>query len=111
MDVEKPEFEAQAFRLYIFRNLEIQENLRLTSVNLPVHLRYHKPRSQTESEKKRGDQPVAIAKMQNPRLLLACQGDDIIKHCPDRTVSSYCDSSGTAKCEYMHIPYKVVRYF
>ena len=28
IDVEKPEFEAEAFRLYIFRDLDLQENLR-----------------------------------------------------------------------------------
>ena len=39
VDVEKPEFESEAFRLFVFRNLEIQENLRLTNVEIPIHLR------------------------------------------------------------------------
>ena len=38
--MEKPEFESESFRLYVFRELGIQENLRLTQVELPVHLRY-----------------------------------------------------------------------
>jgi len=108
VDVEKPEFEAEVFRLFVFRELEPQENLRLTRVDVPVHLRYHKPREPTALEKARHEQPMAIVKMQNPRLLLACEGENFAAECPDRMVSSYCDSSGsaTAKCEYLSLPYK-----
>ena len=41
--MEAPEWESEAFRVLIFRKLHIQENLRVTSVKLPVHLRYHRP--------------------------------------------------------------------
>ena len=77
---------------------------------MPVHLRYHKPREPTALEKARHEQPMAIVKMQNPRLLLACEGENFAAECPDRMVSSYCDSSGsaTAKCEYLSLPYKAV---
>lgn len=131
VDVEKPEFESEAFRLFIFRNLEIQENLRLTNVEIPIHLRcvqttncffsilfsydfcvsvfrYHRPRETTELEDKKGEQPIAVVKMQNPRLFLACEGEDLAAKCPDRVATLYCDSTGTTKCEYLHIPYKVV---
>ena len=43
----------------------------------------------------------------NPRLLLSCIGDDIAAKCPDRTVTTYCDSTGHSKCEYLQLPYKV----
>ncbi len=39
VDVEKPEYDSQAFRLYVFKDLVIQENLRLANIELPVHLR------------------------------------------------------------------------
>ena len=122
VDVEKPEFESEAFRVFLFRNLDIQENLRITTVDMPVHLRYHKPSSPTHALNS-GDvspaaasaaaaastQPVAIVKIQNPRLLLACGSENVANYCPEKTVTSYCDSTGTTKCEYMQIPYKVVR--
>lgn len=108
VDVEKPEFESEAFRLFIFRNLEIQENLRLTNVEMPIHLRYHRPREPTDLEIKKGEQPIAVVKMQNPRLFLSCDGENLVAKCPDRAVTLYCDSTGTTKCEYLHIPYKVV---
>lgn len=107
VDVEKPEFQADAFRMYVFRDLQIQENLRLTQVEVPVHLRYHQPRPPTPDEVRRGLAPSAIVKLQNPRLFLSCQGDHLAQRCPDRTVTSYCDASGTAKCEYLHLPYKI----
>ncbi len=44
----------------------------------------------------------------NPRLLLTCDDDEsVARSCPDRTVTAFCDSSGTNKCEYMNLPYKV----
>ena len=53
-----------------------------------------------------------MVRLQNPRLLLSCDdgGEDFARQCPDRTVTAYCDATGTAKCEYMLIPYKVVRF-
>ena len=45
VDVEAPEWESEAFRVLVFRKLAVQENLRVTSVKLPVHLRYHRPAS------------------------------------------------------------------
>ena len=107
VDVEKPEFESESFRVFIFRRLQIQENLRITSVKLPVHLRYHKPAIITES-KSSSTAPSAIVKLQNPRLLLACEGENIAAHCAEKTVTSYCDFTGTEKCEFLHIPYEVV---
>ena len=84
-----------------------QENLRITSVELPVHLRYHKPAKVSDS-KPSTSAPSAIVKLKNPRLLLACEGDNIAAYCPERTVTSFCDSSGTEKCEFLDIPYDVV---
>lgn len=106
VDVEKPEFESEVFRLFVFRELEPQENLRVTRVEVPVHLRYHRPREPTDLERARHEQPMAIVKMQNPRLLLACDGENFASACPERMVSSYCDSSGASKCEYLSIPYR-----
>ena len=108
VDVEKPELESEVFRLFVFRELEAQENLRVTRVEVPVHLRYHRPREPTDLERARHEQPMAIVKMQNPRLLLACDGENFASACPERMVSSYCDSSGASKCEYLSIPYRAV---
>ena len=66
VDVEKPEFESESFRVFIFRKLLIQENLRITDVKLPVHLRYHKPAKITEL-KPSSTAPSTIIKLQNPR--------------------------------------------
>merc|ERR1712018_1097079 len=106
VDVEKPEFEAESFRVFIFRRLGIQENLRVTNVHLPVHMRYHKP-AQILEAKPSSSAPTAIIKLQNPRLLLSCEGENVAAHCPEKAVTSYCDSSGTEKCEYLYIPYEV----
>ena len=51
---------------------------------------------------------VAIVKLQNPRLLLSCDGENIAAHCPEKIVTSYCDATGKTKCEYLQIPYKIV---
>ena len=109
VDIEKPEFESESFRVFIFRKLQIQENLRITSVKLPVHLRYHKPAINTDT-KPSSSAPSAIIKLQNPRLLLSCEGENIAAHCPEKAVTSYCDSTGTEKCEYLYIPYEVVSF-
>ena len=118
----------------------LQENLRVTSVELPVHLRYHKPAAPQDGggstvgglagellpssfaaagggQSQGGAQPlmaqqayspVAIVKLQNPRLLLSCEGENIIAQCPEKAVTTYCDSTGQTKCEYLQIPYKIV---
>ena len=51
--------------------------------------------------------PVAIVKLQNPRLLLYCDGENIVDQCPEKAVTSYCDTSGKNRCEYLQIPYKI----
>ena len=107
IDIEKPEFESEPFRVFIFRHLRIQENLRVTSIKLPVHLRYHKPSKMSES-KTSNAAPSAIVKLQNPRLLLACEEENVAAYCPEKAVTSYCDSTGTERCEYLQIPYEVV---
>ena len=107
VDIEKPEYESESFRVFIFRQLSIQENLRVTSVQLPVHMRYHKPAKVSDS-KPSTSAPSAIVKVQNPRLLLTCEGDNIAIHCPERAVTSFCDASGMEKCEFLDIPYDVV---
>merc|ERR1711990_574313 len=61
VDIEKPEFESEAFRVYIFRNLEVRENLRVTDVQLPVHLRYHRPAPPLPD----GSPPTATVKIPN----------------------------------------------
>ncbi len=67
VDVEKPEFESEAFRLYIFSELRPQENLRLASVEIPVHLRYHRPRMPTPEERRRGQSPTAVVRLRYQR--------------------------------------------
>jgi len=106
VDIEKPEYESESFRVFIFRQLNIQENLRITNVQLPVHMRYHKPAKVSDS-KPSTSAPSAIVKLQNPRLLLSCLGDSIADYCPERTVTSFCDASGMEKCEYLDLPYDV----
>ena len=141
IDVEAPEFESESFRVMVFRNLDTRENPGITSVELPVHLRYHKPTSPQDSsggisgvgglavellpssffevsgaQSQGGSQPqlahsasspVAIVRLQNPRLLLYCDGGNIVQNCPERIVTSYCDSTGKTKCEYLQIPYQI----
>lgn len=107
VDVEKPEYESESFRVFVFRKLVIQENLRVTSVHLPVHMRYHKPDKITDP-KPSSTAPSAIVKLQNPRLLLSCEGENVAALCPEKAITSFCDASGTEKCEYLHIPYEVV---
>jgi len=112
VDVEAPEWESEAFRVLVFRKLHIQENLRVTSVRMPVHLRYHRPASPNPAHESLANAgststPLAIVKLPNPRLLLTCDEDDFVSQCPARTVTSYCDSTGSAKCEYLQVPYKV----
>ncbi len=108
VDVEKPEFEAESFRVFVFRNLAIQENLRITSVSLPVHLRYHLPVQASKIKQPTSASPSAVVRLQNPRLLMSCEGENLAALCPEKAVTSYCDSTGTEKCEYLHIPYEVV---
>merc|ERR1719259_1394980 len=113
VDVEAPEWESEAFRVLVFRKLHIQENLRVTSVRLPVHLRYHRPASPNPAHESLANagstsSPLAIVKLQNPRLLLTCDEPDFGAQCPSRAyVTSYCDASGTTKCEYLQVPYKI----
>ncbi len=110
----------------------------MTSVIVPVHLRYHKPSfvpptSQSNIvniDKSNQQHPVAIVRMQvkmatrncflsckylvfyslfqNPRILLSCDADNVASFCPEKSVMSYCDPTGSSKCEYLEIPYKVV---
>lgn len=108
VDIEKPEFESESFRVFVFRKLAVQENLRVTAVKLPVHMRYHKPGKISDSKPSSSAAPSAIVKFQNPRLLLACEEDNIVSNCPEKMVTSYCDASGIEKCEFLHIPYEVV---
>jgi hypothetical protein len=53
---------------------------------------------------------VLFLYFQNPRLLLACDVENIAAQCPDHTVTAFCDASGTTKCEYLRIPYKAVSF-
>lgn len=106
VDVEKPEFESESFRVFIFRKLDIEQNLRVTNVQLPVHMRYHKP-AQITDPKPSSSAPTAIVKFQNPRLLLSCEGENVASHCPEKAVTSFCDSTGTEKCDFLLIPYEI----
>ena len=110
VDVEKPEFESESFRVFIFRKLDIEQNLRVTNVQLPVHMRYHKP-AQITDPKPSSSAPTAIVKFQNPRLLLSCEGENVASHCPEKAVTSFCDSTGTEKCDFLLIPYEIVSFF
>jgi len=103
VDVEKPEFESEAFRVFIFRTLKMRENLRVTSIQLPVHLRYHKPGNPGPGN----TPPLAMTRIPNPRLLLACEQEDMFTNCTSRKVMAYCDETGTAKCEWINLPYKI----
>jgi len=103
VDVEKPEFESEAFRVFIFRTLKVKENLRITSVQIPVNLRYHKPSPPPPDS----SPPQATVKIPNPRLLLSCPQEDMVTNCSSRKVMAFCDETGTAKCEWINIPYKI----
>uniref|UniRef100_A0A0K2THT6 Phosphatidylinositol-glycan biosynthesis class X protein n=1 Tax=Lepeophtheirus salmonis TaxID=72036 RepID=A0A0K2THT6_LEPSM len=119
VDVEKPEFESEAFRLFLFKDLKIQENLRIASAAFPIHIRYHKPASPSldkldPSFEASATSPSAIVKIHNPRLLLRCKqgydegvSTDFDVYCPERVTSAHCDSTGTNKCDYLILPYKV----
>jgi len=103
VDVEKPEFESEAFRVFIFRTLKVKENLRVSSIQLPVHIRYHKPGNPGID----GSPPMATTKIPNPRLLLACPQEDSLTNCTSRKVTAFCDETGSAKCEWINLPYKI----
>lgn len=103
VDIEKPEFESEAYRVYIFRSLGVRENLRVTAVQLPVHLRYHKPAPPAPD----GSPPAATVKIPNPRLLLSCPGEDLGSNCTARAVTAFCDETGVNRCEWLNIPYKI----
>jgi len=113
VDIEKPEFESEAYRVFIFRTLEIRENLRVTNIQIPINLRYHKPAlpSTEEGQHNSGTSsgPQATVKIPNPRLLLSCQEETetLTANCSSRKVTTYCDETGTSKCEWLNIPYKI----
>ena len=105
IDIEKPEFESESWRVFIFRPLRVQENLRVTSVQLPVHMRYHRPSGQGGASP---TGPSATVRINNPRLLLSCgDGEDILANCSERRVTSYCDETGAEKCDWLNLPYKI----
>ena len=105
IDIEKPEFESESWRVFIFRPLRVQENLRVTSVQLPVHMRYHRPSGQGGASP---SGPSATVRINNPRLLLSCgDGEDILANCSERRVTSYCDETGAEKCDWLNLPYKI----
>ena len=95
VDVEKPEFDSEAFRVFIFRTLKVRENLRVTRIQIPVNMRYHKPGPPSSD----GSPPMATIKIPNPRLLLACPQDDTVPNCSGRKVTAFCDEKGSSKCE------------
>ena len=103
VDVEKPEFESEAFRVFLFKTLKVKENLRVTSIQLPVHVRYHKPGPPSSD----GSPPMATVKIQNPRVLLSCPLQDTVANCSSRKVTTFCDETGSSKCEWINLPYKV----
>lgn len=102
VSTEKAEFESEAFRVLIHRNLDVQENLRVTKIMFPIKMRYHRPAPTTSSR----ENPTAIVKIQNPRILLNCQGEDLTDNCTSRVVTGYC-SNFESKCQYINLPYKV----
>ena len=103
VDVEKPEFDSEAFRVFIFRTLKVRENLRVTSIQIPVNMRYHKPGPPSSD----GSPPMATIKIPNPRLLLSCPQDDTVANCSGRKVTAFCDETGSSKCEWINLPYKI----
>jgi hypothetical protein len=59
--------------------------------------------------KTKTEHPSAVVRLQNPRLLLSCEDEHLPAVCLQRTITSFCDASGTTKCEYIVLPYSVVR--
>jgi len=109
VDIEKPEFESESFRVFLFRSLRVQENLRVTNIQLPVHMRYHKPDAPPPSKSFNNEPsaPMATVKISNPRLMLSCQDEDLLSNCSDRMVTSFCDETGEDRCEWLNLPYKI----
>lgn len=109
VDIEKPEFESEAYRVFLFRELVMRENLRVTTVQVPLHMRYHRPALAPAPTVPgtSGEHPTATVKIQNPRLLLSCQGEDLSESCPGRVVTAVCDESGRTKCDWINLPYKI----
>jgi len=103
VNVEAPEFESEAHRVFIFRHLEVQENLRVTAVSVPVSLRYHRPAPAAPD----GLVPPATVKILNPRLMIACEGEDLLLNCSSRRVTTFCDETGHDKCDWLNVPYKI----
>ena len=72
--------------MFLFRSLRVQENLRVTNIQLPVHMRYHKPDAPPPSKSFNNEPsaPMATVKISNPRLMLSCQDEDLLSNCSDR---------------------------
>lgn len=103
VNVEAPEFESEAHRVFIFRDLDVRENLRVTSLQIPVSLRYHRP----SGADAKGNVPPAMVKIQNPRLMISCHEEDLLLNCSSRTVIAACDESGRERCGWLNMPYKI----
>ena len=97
VDIEKPEFESESFRVFLFRPLTVEDNLRVTRVQVPVHLRYHRPANVS----------MATVRIPNPRLLLSCHDQEMMEQCGDRVVSSHCDQTGVSQCDWLQLPYNI----
>ena len=95
VDVEKPELDSETFRVFIFRTLKVRQNLQVTSIQIPVNIRYHKPGPPPLD----GRPPMATIKIPNPRLLLACPQDDTVVNCSGRKVTAFCDETGSSSGE------------
>ena len=69
VDIERPEFEAEAYRVFLFRDLIMRENLRVTALQIPINMRYHRPAPPGPALTPGGssEHPAAMVKVQNPR--------------------------------------------
>ena len=69
VDIEKPEFEAEAYRVFLFRDMVMRENLRVTALQIPINMRYHRPAPPAPAVTPGGslEHPTATVKVQNPR--------------------------------------------
>ena len=75
----------------------------MTSIQIPVNMRYHKPGPPSSD----GSPPMASIKIPNPHLLLYCPQHDMVANCSFRKVTTFCDETGSSKCEWINLPYKI----
>ena len=82
VDIEKPTEASQPLTFYVFSDMIDNHGYVGNNHSIPIHLRYHKPRSNEEY--------VTVA-LENPQLLIKCEGRYHVEsaiHCVNHYICS-----------------------